>query len=210
MSLENGDWLTLSQAAQLIGVHPSTLRLWSDEGQIPVHRTLGKHRRYLRQEVELWSRTVSRTPAIAPESIGQYALARIRFQISESHLEAEPWYQNLDDEAKRHYQQSGRSLIQGLSKSLVSEEKEIAAEADSLGYEYAVLGRRCGLSSLEASRVFLFFRNALLKSVIAIYQEAKIPAGAVWENTLERLLFFTDRILLNLLVTYRDLENGHL
>jgi len=28
----DSDWLSLSEAAELLGVHPSTVRLWSGEG----------------------------------------------------------------------------------------------------------------------------------------------------------------------------------
>ncbi len=45
------EWLSLSDAAKLLGVHPSTVRLWSDKGVLPTHRTSGGHRRYRRNEV---------------------------------------------------------------------------------------------------------------------------------------------------------------
>ncbi len=43
------EWLSLSDAARLLGVHPSTVRLWSDKGVLPTHRTSGGHRRYTHQ-----------------------------------------------------------------------------------------------------------------------------------------------------------------
>ncbi len=48
------DWLSLGAVAQILGVHPSTVRSWSDQGLLPVHRTTGGHRRYLRGEIDLW------------------------------------------------------------------------------------------------------------------------------------------------------------
>ncbi len=32
-------WLSLKDAADLLGVHPSTVRLWSNKGLLPVHLT---------------------------------------------------------------------------------------------------------------------------------------------------------------------------
>lgn len=32
------EWLSLSDAAEVLGVHPSTVRLWSDKGVLPVHK----------------------------------------------------------------------------------------------------------------------------------------------------------------------------
>ncbi|MDD2695289.1 MAG: helix-turn-helix domain-containing protein, partial [Anaerolineales bacterium] len=50
----SSEWLRLSEAAAILGVHPGTVRSWSDKGVLPVHRTRGGHRRYRRAEVELW------------------------------------------------------------------------------------------------------------------------------------------------------------
>jgi len=200
-------WLTLSQAAELIGVHPSTVRLWSDKGQIPVHRTQGRHRRYLRSEVELWARSASQTRSLEPENIVQHALRQMRFQIAEGHLEAEAWYQRLDDDARRQYRESGRLLVQGLASYLASQGKDAIAEARSLGYEYASRGRRYDLDSVAAARAFLFFRNTLLESMITVYQQSRIPSGQAWGEMLHRVFAFTDQILITLLETYQVIEN---
>src|SRR3972149_218605 len=93
------DWLSLSGVAQLLGVHPSTVRLWSDKGVLPTHRTSGGHRRYRRDEVLLWARTARQVKA-EPESVMQMAMKNVRMQIGEANLQAEPWYQKLDEEAR--------------------------------------------------------------------------------------------------------------
>src|SRR5664280_1014610 len=209
MPRDNEEWLTLSQAANLLGVHPITVRLWSDKGHIPVHRTQGNHRRYIRSEIELWSQTAHRAGGVQPENIVQFALRRIRFKIGKGQLEAEAWYQQLTEEAREEYRKSGRYLVQGLARYLSSKELKVLAEAHSLGYEYASRGRRCNLNNVEAAQAFLFFRNALLESMISIYKEAWIPSGAAWGEMITRTLTFTDQILLTLLETYRTLESKH-
>ena len=35
------NWLSLREAAQLLGVHPGTVRNWADKGLLPVYRTRG-------------------------------------------------------------------------------------------------------------------------------------------------------------------------
>lgn len=45
------DVITLPQAASLLGVGPTTLKRWSDQGRIPHTRTPGGHRRFLRSVV---------------------------------------------------------------------------------------------------------------------------------------------------------------
>lgn len=45
-------WMTVGQAARYLGVSEPTLRKWTDDGRIPVFRTPGGHRRYLRDELD--------------------------------------------------------------------------------------------------------------------------------------------------------------
>ncbi len=204
----NDEWLSLKDVAGMLGVHPSTVRSWSDKGILPVHRTQGGHRRFKRSEVSLWA-TSRGQPAIEPVSVVQAAVRNIRLQISEGRLEAEAWYQKLDEAARAQYRQSARTLLQGLINYLSSTGEEAASEAHSIGYEYASRARRFGLSSVDAARAFLFFRDVLLQSVIQVYQEANIPSGQAWGEILRKVNAFTDLILLHLLDTYRALENAN-
>lgn len=50
-ALPTGDWLTLGQAATYLGVAQSTIRKWSDAGQVPTFYTPGGHRRYRRDDL---------------------------------------------------------------------------------------------------------------------------------------------------------------
>ncbi len=45
-------WLTLGQAAKLLGVAQSTVRAWSDAGRLPVFYTPGGHRRFKESDLE--------------------------------------------------------------------------------------------------------------------------------------------------------------
>jgi excisionase family DNA binding protein len=205
--MSNSEWLSLSEAAELLGVHPSTVRLWTDKGTLPAHRTAGGHRRYRRDQVELWA-TSAKT--LEPASVAQSALGQVRFHISESHLAAEGWYQKLDEDARVNYRHSGKALVYGLMSYLGTQDEHTfaEAEADSLGYEYATRARSAGLSLIEAVQAFLFFRNLLANSLINIYQDAHIPSAQVWGDMMRRTQQFTDRVLLKLLTTYQIFEDG--
>lgn len=190
----------------MFGVHPSTLRVWADKGLLPVHRTQGGHRRFLSSELDLWA-TAERADA-EEDSTGvvQNALRLTRFQLSEGHLEGESWYAKLDAEARREYRRSGRKLMQGLSTFLASERKAAQAEAHAVGYEYGVLGRRHGLSSLEAVRAYLFFRRSLQEAMLGAYEAAAIRSPQVWAAMLRKVNAFADQVLLSLLETYQSLD----
>ena len=131
------EWLSLGDVAQILGVHPSTVRSWSDQGVLPVHRTKGGHRRYWRNELELWMQSQSANGNDGMNLVVQQALRSTRFQISEGRLAAEGWYCRLDDEARVQYRESGRNLLQGLMTFLYSGGDQAFAAAEALGYEYA-------------------------------------------------------------------------
>ena len=203
------DWLSLSGVANMLGVHPSTVRLWSDKGAFPVHRTSGGHRRYLRSEVELWMKTSSDKHVMEPVNAMQSAIGQMRMQIAEGRLEAEGWYQKLDETARGQYRMSGMTLVRGLMNYLSSEEADALSEAYAIGYDYASRARRYGLSSVDATQAFLFFRNTLLEALVNAYEEARVPPGLAWGKMLTKIHTFTDKILVNLLETYQVFEEAH-
>lgn len=203
------EWLSLSDAAVVLGVHPSTVRLWSDKGVLPVHRTSGQHRRYRRSEVELWMKTSREKQPMEPANAMQSAVGQLRLQIAEGRLEAEPWYQKLDQNARAQYRLSGMTLVRGLMSYLSSEESNSMSEAYALGYDYASRARRYGLSSVDAARAFLFFRSALLEAMVSAYEEARVPSGIAWGKMMHKLHNFTDQILLTILETYQSFEEAH-
>jgi excisionase family DNA binding protein len=201
-STSAGQWLSLSEVAGLLGVHPSTVRSWSDRGRIPYHRTQGGHRRYQRSEIELWQQSQR---AEEPADIGlvvQNALRNTRFQVSEGRLAQEGWYARLDDEVRDQYRRSGRTLLQGLINYLNSEPGKASAEAEAIGYEYASRAHRNGLNEVDAAHAFLFFRNLLMDSMLSVYESASVQSPYAWSNLFRRVNCYTDEIMIALLETY--------
>lgn len=203
------EWLSLSKVAQILGVHPSTVRNWSDQGVLPVHRTNGGHRRYLRSEVDLWLQSHRAEGSADANLVMQNALRNTRFQISEGRISAEPWYKKLDDEARDQYRASGRALLQGLIGYLTIDGDPATAEAEALGYEYASRGRRYGLSVIEATHAFLFFRNVLIESMLSVYEAAAVNSPYAWSDMLRKVNAFTDQILVTLMETYEAYQRGN-
>jgi excisionase family DNA binding protein len=195
-------WLSLGDVAEVLGVHPSTVRSWSDQGILPVHRTKGGHRRYLRSELDLWVQSRRADGSADANMIIQNALRNTRFQISEGRLQAEPWYDKLDDEARQQYRMSGRALLQGLINYLTSAGEQATSEALALGYEYSSRGRRHGLDEVEATHAFLFFRNMLLESMLTMYESAAVSSPHAWSDMFRKISTFTDLILIKILESY--------
>ncbi|MGE5250351.1 MAG: helix-turn-helix domain-containing protein [Bacteroidota bacterium] len=204
-----GEWLSLKGAAEILGVHPSTVRAWSDRGLLPVHRTQGGHRRYRRSEVEMWAEHARHPQDVAPELMIRSAIRNVRMRIADGKLEAESWYEKLDEESRAQYRQSAQLLLQGLMAYLSSDDDDAASQAHSIGYSYAARARRSHLSYVDAARAFLFFRNVLIESVVKVYREANVPSGKSWEDMLHRMHSFTDEILISLLQTFESMQNHH-
>jgi excisionase family DNA binding protein len=201
------EWLTLQQTAVLLGVHPGTVRNWADKGVLPVYRTRGRHRRFKRAEVELWASTARGGDSVEPASIIQAALRSIRLRISEGKLAGESWYRMLDDEARKQYRESAQALFQGLMHYVAAGGENGQAEARAIGYEYARRAQRAGMHAADAARAFMFFRDALLQSVIEVYQVANVPSGRAWGEVLRLVNTFTDLILVELLETLQDRQS---
>ncbi len=201
------EWLSLSEAAKILGVHPGTIRLWSNKGALPTHRTQGGHRRYRRADILLRASVVGETQrAQAEEDLLQQMIQAMRTQISEANLELQSWYQKLDEEARAQYRQSGRSLMHGLMAYLAVAGKDASAEAYAVGYEYASRARRYNLDYVDAVKAFLFFRDVLVRAFVKIYVEAKAPAESAAQAYL-KMHAYTDEILVSLLQTYHSLES---
>lgn len=202
-------WLSLGDVATMLGVHPSTVRAWSDQGVLPVYRTKGGHRRYRQSEIELWTQTSREHAQVKPEHALQRALRNIRFQIGEQRLAEEGWYQKLDEEARMQYRMNGKVLMQGLAAYLASDGEEASAEARSLGYEYASRGRRYNLNTVDTTSAFLFFRNLLLEAMITVYREAHVSQAEAWQEMFLGIHGFTDQVMLALLETFQAFEDSH-
>lgn len=144
-----------------------------------------------------------------PSSAMHSAVAKMRMQIAEGRLEAEIWYQKLDQNARAQYRSSGMLLVQGLMIFLSSDDPKVSSEAYSLGYDYASRARRYGLNSVDATCAFLFFRNSLLEALVNAYEDARVPPGLAWGKMLNKINTFTDLILVNLLQTYQTFEDLH-
>jgi excisionase family DNA binding protein len=202
------EWLSLGEAADLLGVHPGTVRNWSNEGLLPVHRTQGGHRRYRRSEVELWMQSRQAKRPVDASLVIQNALRNTRFRVGEGRLQSEPWYGKLDEEARDQYRLSGRTMLQGMINYLNASDDQADAEAQGLGFEYAARGWRCGLSSSEATHAFLFFRNVLIESMLNVYEAAAVQSPYAWSEMFRRLNRFTNQILVVLLETYETFQRA--
>ena len=159
--MDSSEWINLGDAADFVGVHPTTMRAWADKGEIPSQRTPGGHRRFRRQDLEAWNESQSRSQQAGAQLIMQNTLGQARLKLTEGNLAGQEWYQQLDEKLRAVHQQSGRHLLQLIMRyiSANGRDDEALEEARRIGRNYEEMGRANGLSLAETIRAYLFFRE---------------------------------------------------
>jgi excisionase family DNA binding protein len=204
---DGNEWLNLSDAAALLGIHPSTLRSWSDRGDIPAHRTPGKHRRFRRADIERWADSRREMHTSPGQMIVEHVLGRTRMQMAEGRLAQASWYGRFDEAHRRELREVGRTQLRLLLRYLGDEGEQVLAEAALIGRDYERLGREAGLSLAETVSVFLDFRDFLYDSIIDIYQAAGHRAAREWAGMHRRIAAFTNALLLALIESHESVAN---
>ena len=197
------EWLNLSEAARQLGVHPSTVRLWADKGDLPSQRTSGGHRRFRRSDLEAWNVNHRRGMTPGAALVIQSALGRTRMDMSEGQLARAPWYAKLSEAARSAHRETSQRLLALLKKYLTTEDRAaVLGEARRLGADYYRLGKASKLSLSENVRAFLYFRDHLAGSVAQVVE----AAGPVQTQSLAELhtltAQFTNEILIALIAAY--------
>ncbi len=199
-STRSRDWLNLSEAAHMLGVHPSTVRLWAEKGELPFQRTKGGHRRFQRLDLEAWSNSHRHRLAPGASLVVQSALGRTRMEMNEGQLARLPWYNKMSESARQAHRETSQRLLALLKKYLMDEDRDsVLSDARRLGVDYYRLGKASKLSLTENVRAFLYFRDHLTASVVQMVE----AAGSAQSRSLSELhsltAHFTNEILLALI-----------
>src|SRR5690242_13743480 len=165
MTSQTGEeWLSLREAAELLGMHPATVRLWADRNEIPSRRTSGGHRRFRRADIEAHLRQESEPkPDPASVLLIQSVLGRVRFAFTDGTLETFPWYQKFGDTARNAYRTLGRRLLDLVLRTLNTNTHidELTKEANALGREYGSITDAAHVPLSDAVRAFLYFQTLI-------------------------------------------------
>jgi excisionase family DNA binding protein len=172
------EWLTLSEAAELLGVHPTTLRRWADNGNVPVKVTPGGHRRFLRSELASYATQNLPAKVNTGQAWGSYALVETRRRLVAT---PEPrWLAAFGPEHRDEKRALGRRLM-GLIMQHVSapdDNQDLLVEARSIGVHYAMNCAQAGLTTAEGLEATTFFRDAMTEVAIQMPQVASLEGDA--------------------------------
>ena len=193
------EWLSLSAASEVLGVHPATLRAWANQGRVSSQRTAGGHRRFRKSDLTRWSSKQHETaPGI--DMLIHSALGRVRMTMDHADLS---WLDRLDAAQRSLHRDLGRRLMLDLSAALNDSAASLAA-ARALGVDYARLSQQQGLPLAQTIEAFLFFRDTVVDSLIQMANYTELPNSPDWLMLSRRLNAFTNAVLLSLIETYQQ------
>lgn len=197
------EWLTLKDASDLLGVHPSTLRRWSDDGKVASMRTEGGHRRFNRQEIEAYL-------AAEPEADTEAEATRSESVPAPVSFDAKPWRGAFDDEERSQARELGQRLI-GLMLQYITrqnEDERFLEESRAVGRRYGTTVANAGLSLLEMVEAFLYFRSQITSMAL---QLPAFPQPGDEEETRRlhgRIDGFMNEVLLGTIEGYESATDG--
>ena len=203
-------WLELAEAAQMLGVHQSTLRRWADAGKVPHIRTLSGRRRFSVPALEQVQSEMNQAPVTADEETRLESktldLARQRTHHLSDH--SATWMAQLNDEQKMLFKYGGQRLLgllmQYISRSGTNE--AFLEEGRRVAEDYGQVCFNAGMTITQTAEAFLFFRRTILESVQAT-TGLNGPHDRDSQRVFLRTTDFFDRLLIATIESHASLSN---
>jgi excisionase family DNA binding protein len=181
------EWIDLAEAAQLLGIHQSTLRRWADLGKIQHVRTMSGRRRFTRSAID-------------------QALKEMRHEQERVEVEQFEW-KALDLTRKRMlFRYSGQRLL-GLMMQFISRQdsaESFLAEGKRVAGDYGQICYNAGLTVSQTAEAFLYFSRSILESVQAtsgLGGPNDLDGNRIFMRTIE----FFDTLLVATIEQYAEL-----
>lgn len=201
---ETSEWVSLRRAAEILGVHPATVRNWADEGKLPSIRTAGKHRRFRKSDLLQYAQTQGELQPLEVQVILQNALGEARMRIGEGTLTTATWYERMSDAVRGRMRHFGRGVLDEMRKYLAAGAPDSGlAAAITLGKEYAAVLSEDGLSLPQALRGFFYFSDFVINSILT-WSEITPHSTSDWGILLRQVNTFTNAMLLSIAEYYEE------
>ncbi len=200
---EGSDWVGLRRAAEILGVHPATVRNWADSGKLPYRRTAGKHRRFNIHDLNEYTHASGDIQPMELQMIIQNALGQTRMQVGSDRLESAPWYIAMSDAGKSHLREQGRRVLEAIRRYVAAGAPEDSlSSAINLGKDYAAFLIADGLSLPQAMRGFYFFSDFVLNSILTWSELSPPKNSSEWSTLLRQVNTYMNAIQLSIVEYY--------
>lgn len=202
---EGSDWVSLRKAAEILGVHPATVRNWADKGELSSRRTPGGHRRFRRSDLSQYARNDTELQPIEVQVIIQNALGQARMEVGDGRLEDIPWYAAMSEKARSTMRIQGRELLEALRHYLATgAPDDKLSSAIRIGNQYAAILVEDGLTLPQAMRGFFYFSEFVINSILT-WSEVTPPRSAPeWATLLRHVNNFMNAMLLSMVEYYEE------
>jgi len=202
---ETSDWVSLRRAADLLGVHPATVRNWADSGKLPFRRTAGKHRRFNIHDLSHYAQAQGDIQPIELQVIIQNALGETRMQAGSEQLVQASWYIAMSDDSKQRLRREGRRVLEAIRVYIAAAAPdEQLSSAITLGKDYAAHLIEDGLSLPQALRGFFYFSDFVLNSILTWSELSQPNNSSEWSTLLRQVNTFINTMLLSIVEYYEE------
>ena len=173
-------WLSISEAAERLGVHATTLRRWADSGQISCSVTPGGHRRFSVDDVEEFA---TRGRRLRRSGDFKQTWAETAMTVTRSRLAVhkdERWLGKNGGWREQH-RKLGRQLM-GITLQYISavdeDAEQLLQEARNIGRRYARIAHQNELPLAEVLSASIFFRDMLIESALQLPDNVRLRSEA--------------------------------
>jgi excisionase family DNA binding protein len=201
---EQSEWVSLRRAADLLGVHPATVRNWADEGKLPSRRTPGGHRRFRIADLNKYAHSAPEAQPIEVQLIIQNALGQTRMRVGDGTLAHVPWYEAMSETTREALRGQGREVLEAMRRYLAGgAQDEQLSGAIKLGERYAARLSEDGLTLPQAVRGFFYFSEFVINAILS-WSEITPRSTNEWAVFLRHVNTFTNVMLLSIIEYYES------
>lgn len=198
------EWVSLRQAADMLGVHPATVRNWADKGDLPSRRTPGGHRRFRKHDLLHYAETQGELQPLEVQVIIQNALGQTRLQVGGGTLSSEAWYAAMRETTRDALRGQGRRVLEALRGYIAAGAPDARlSEAITLGKQYAQMLEDDGLTLPQAVRGFLYFSDFVTNAILTWTEIATPRSPSDWAQLLRQVNAFINTMLLSIIEYYQ-------
>ena len=161
------DWLSLTKAAERLGVHPTTLRRWADNGDIPVYVTPGGHRRFSEADIDTILQNDHQLDQQSPHEILAIRALTATQQRLKQPKQME-WLTVFSDNERDRQRKLGQRLLGLIMQHAATPDSDNnhLTEAGTIAVEYAESCAAQGLSAAQALEIVIFFRDGIVEAAL--------------------------------------------
>jgi excisionase family DNA binding protein len=171
----------ISEASQLLGVSEATLRQWTDEGNLKAFVTPGGHRRYSREELKEFMNSRENLLGVKDLMGKLEKTAETHREIGSAFMHSSAWYEQMEEEQKRHLAMLGRRILDLMIKYVANplKNEEVQNEAREIGRSFGNILAADGVPLTDSVKAFISHRGPVTRIVTEILRKKEIVGEGI-------------------------------